>query len=163
MAASPVIPARVVPPNTLQWLALTLTEGLGPTRSKRLVEDFGDVAGIFRASLTELEAAGLRASSAQSIFTGKSVDLAQQEMVKAADSKADVVTLDDPRYPQRLKEIYDPPLVVRARISRTPFFTGDCNCRHSVSNSLWRRHGGATGVRFVEPGAEHSQRVGKGR
>lgn len=75
MAASPVIPARVVPSNTLQWLALTLTEGLGPTRSKRLVEHFGGVARIFRASLTELEAAGLRASSAQSIFTGKSLDL----------------------------------------------------------------------------------------
>jgi DNA processing protein len=115
MVASPVIPAQVVPPNTLQWLALTLTEGLGPTRSKRLVEYFGGVAGIFRASLTELEAAGLRASSAQSIFTGMSVDLAQQEMVKVADSKADVVTLDDPRYPQRLKEIYDPPLVLYVR------------------------------------------------
>jgi DNA processing protein len=115
MAASPVIPAPVVPPNTLQWLALTVTEGLGPTRSKRLVEHFGGVAGVFRASLTELEAAGLRAAPAQSIFTGKSLDLAQQEMVKAADAKADVVTLDDLRYPQRLKEIYDPPLVLYVR------------------------------------------------
>lgn len=39
-------------------------------------------------------------------------------MVKVADSKADVVTLDDPRYPQRLKEIYDPP--------NSLIFTGDC-------------------------------------
>jgi DNA processing protein len=109
MVAAPVLPAPLVPPNTLQWLALTLTEGLGPTRSKRLVEHFGGVAGIFRASLTELEATGLRATSAQSIFTGKSLDLAQQEMVKVADSKAEIVTLDDPRYPQRLKEVYDPP------------------------------------------------------
>ncbi len=115
MAALPALPAPVVPPNTLQWLALTVTEDLGPTRSKRLVEHFGGVAGIFRASLTELEAAGLRAASAQSIFTGKSFDLAQQEMVKVAESKADVVTLDDPRYPQRLKEIYDPPLVLYVR------------------------------------------------
>jgi DNA processing protein len=41
--------------------------------------------------------------------------LAQQEMVKAADSRADVVTLDDPRYPHRLKEIYDPPLALYVR------------------------------------------------
>jgi DNA recombination-mediator protein A len=107
-------------PNTLQWLALTLTEGLGPTRSKRLVEHFGGVAGVFRASLTELEPAGLRAASAQSIFTGKSLDLAQQKMVKVSDAKADVVTLDDPRYPQRLKEIYDPPLVLYVRRSVEP-------------------------------------------
>src|SRR5450432_687986 len=115
MVAVPVLPAPPVPPSTLQWLALTLTEGLGPTRSKRLVEHFGGVAGIFRASLTELEAAGLRAASAQSIFTGKSLDLADQEMVKASDSKADIVALDDPRYPRRLKEIYDPPLVLYLR------------------------------------------------
>jgi len=115
MVAAPVLPAPLVPPNTLQWLALTLTEGLGPTRSKRLVEHFGGVAGIFRASLTELEATGLRATSAQSIFTGKSLDLAQQEMVKVAESKADIVALDDPRYPRTLKEIYDPPLVLYVR------------------------------------------------
>ena len=29
MVASPVLPAPVLPPSTLQWLALTLTEGLG--------------------------------------------------------------------------------------------------------------------------------------
>jgi DNA processing protein len=115
MAALPMLPAPVVPPNTLQWLALTVTEGLGPTRSKRLVEHFGGVAGIFHASLTELEAAGLRAASAQSIFTGKSLDLAQQEMVKVSESRVDIIALDDPRYPQTLKEIYDPPLVLYVR------------------------------------------------
>ncbi len=115
MVAAPVFPAPVVPPSLLQWLALTLTEGLGPTRSRRLVEHFGGVEGVFRASLTELEASGLRAVSAQAIFTGKSLDLAQQEMVKVAESKAHIVALDDPRYPQRLKEIYDPPLVLYVR------------------------------------------------
>ena len=43
--------------QAMQWLALTLTPGLGPTRSRRLVELFGGVQGIFKASLTELEAA----------------------------------------------------------------------------------------------------------
>ena len=115
MVASPMISAPLVPPNTLQWLGLTLTEGLGPTRSRRLVEHFGGVAGIFRASLTELEAAGLRAASAQSIFTGKSLDLAQQEMVKVAEARVEIIALDDPRYPPVLKEIYDPPLVLYVR------------------------------------------------
>ena len=70
------------------------------------------MAGIFQASLTELEASGLRSVSAQSIFTGKSFDLAQQEVVKVAEAKADIIALDDPRYPATLKEIYDPPLVL---------------------------------------------------
>ena len=118
MAALP-LPLAPVSSNTLQWLGLTLTEGLGPTRSRRLVEHFGGVTGVFRASLTELEAAGLRAVSAQSIFTGKSLDLAQQEMAKVADAKldggAEVIGLDDPRYPPSLKQIYDPPLVLYVR------------------------------------------------
>ena len=107
MAALPLPTASVISANTLQWLSLTQTEGLGPTRSRRLVEHFGGVAGIFRASLTELEAAGVRAVSAQSIFTGKSFDLAQQEMARVSDAKLDggvsVLGLDDPRYPAALK------------------------------------------------------------
>jgi DNA processing protein len=50
--------------STLQWLALTRTPGLGPTRASRLVEHLGGIAAVFRASLTELEATGLRAVSA---------------------------------------------------------------------------------------------------
>src|SRR3954462_13384100 len=49
------------------WLALALTPGLGATRSRKLVKHFGDVQVIFRASLTELEAAVIPAEAAQSI------------------------------------------------------------------------------------------------
>jgi DNA processing protein len=110
--ATPAMPEQLRSENALEWLALTLTEGLGPARSKRLAEHFAGIKGVFRASLTELEATGLRAASAQSIFTGKSFDLAQQEMVKASESGAAIVTLDDPIYPSRLREIYDPPIVL---------------------------------------------------
>jgi len=54
------------------WLALSLTEGLGPTRIKKLIEHYGTAERVFHASLTELEATGMRAVSAQSIATGKS-------------------------------------------------------------------------------------------
>ena len=99
----------------LQWLALGLTPGLGPTRARRLVEHFGNVAAIFRASLTELEATGLLAVSAQALGTGKSLELAQEELEKARAAGAKIVTFDDPVYPTRLKQIYDPPLVLYAR------------------------------------------------
>ena len=72
--------------QTLQWLALTLTPGLGPTRARRLVEHLGSVAAVFRASLTELEATGLLAVSAQALGTGKSLELAQEEMGRATAS-----------------------------------------------------------------------------
>jgi hypothetical protein len=60
-------------------LALALTPGLGPTRARRLVEHFGGIDEVFRAALTELEAAGIQAVSSQSLATGQSCELAQEE------------------------------------------------------------------------------------
>jgi DNA processing protein len=94
------------------WLALALTQGLGPTRIKKLIEHYGTAERVFQASLTELEATGMRAVSAQSIATGKSLELAQQECVKTAEARAKIISLSDPEYPSRLKEIYDPPVIL---------------------------------------------------
>ncbi len=101
--------------TSMQWLALALTPGLGPTKARRVIEFFGGVQALFRASLTELEASGLRAVSAQSLGTGRSMELAQDELGKAAAAGAQVVALDDPRYPAQLKQIYDPPLILYVR------------------------------------------------
>jgi DNA processing protein len=112
-------PSKIAPlktdDQTLQWLALTLTQGLGPTKARRLVELFGGVGGIFKASLTELEAAGLQAVSAQSLGTGRSLELAQEESLKAHEAGVVMLTLDDPAYPPNLKQIYDPPVVLYVR------------------------------------------------
>jgi DNA processing protein len=101
--------------TSMQWLALALTPGLGPTKARRVIEFFGSVQALFQASLTELEAAGLRAISAQSLGTGRSMELAQDELGKAAAADARIVALDDPAYPAQLKQIYDPPLILYVR------------------------------------------------
>src|SRR3982750_2972984 len=102
-----------------KWIALGLTPGLGPTRSRRLVDHFVGVENVFRASLTELEACGLQAVSAQSIGTGKSMEMAQEGMIRATSPGAHPITLaepeDDPEYPPTLKQIYDPPLALYVR------------------------------------------------
>lgn len=103
----------------VNWLALALTPGLGPTRARKLVAHFGSVDKVFDASLTELEAAGMMAASAQSIALGRSLESANEELVRAASAGAHVVTLDDEDYPAQLREIYDPPptLYVRGDVS----------------------------------------------
>ena len=101
--------------HLLEWLALTLTQGLGPTKSRKLVEHFGGPEAVFRASLTELEGAGLHSVSAQSLATGKSAELAREEIARAATASVSLISLDDPVYPQRLREIYDPPLILYLR------------------------------------------------
>ena len=100
---------------TLQWLALVLTPGLGPTKARRLIEFFGGISNVFAASLTELEAAGLQSISAQSLGTGRSLELANDELARAAAAGVRLIVLDDPIYPAQLKQIYDPPLVLYVR------------------------------------------------
>ena len=101
--------------HLLEWLALTLTQGLGPTRCRKLVEHFGTPEAVFRASLTELESTGIQVVSAQSIATGKSGELAREEIANAAGAGVTVISIDDPSYPPRLREIYDPPLILYVR------------------------------------------------
>ena len=112
MSNAAVSPAAT---HLLEWLAISLTPGLGPTKARKLVEHFGSAEAVFRASLTELESTGIQAVSAQSLATGKSAELAREEIARAAAADVTMVSLDDPSYPPRLKEIYDPPLVLRVR------------------------------------------------
>jgi len=101
--------------NSIYWLALSLTPGLGPTRGRKLVEYFGNVEEIFHASLTELEGVNLQAQSAQHIALGKSLEMAHEEFAKAAAAAVEILSSEDPRWPERLSEIYDPPLVLYVR------------------------------------------------
>jgi len=109
------LPSQTSETTTLQWLALSLTPGLGPTKARKLVEFFGSTEALFMAPLTELEATGLQAVSAQSIATGRSIALANDEMAKVAAAKVKIVSLDDPAYPAPLRQIYDPPLLLYVR------------------------------------------------
>jgi len=101
--------------SSLHWLALALTPGLGPTRGRKLVEHFGGIEQVFQATLTELEACGVQVVSAQSLGTGRSTELAQEELIRAASVGAHIVVLDSPEYPPLLRQIYDPPLALYVR------------------------------------------------
>ena len=97
-------------------LALSFTPQLGPTRVRRLFERIPRVEDIFRASLTELESAGLPAPAAQGLALGGSLRLADEEFGKVAkDAGVTLVTLGSELYPSHLAEIYDPPLVLYVR------------------------------------------------
>ena len=55
------------------------------------------------------------AQAAQSIGTGRSIELAHDEAAKAGASGIRIVAIDDAEYPSRLRQIYDPPLVLYVR------------------------------------------------
>ena len=99
----------------LAWMALTLTPEMGPTRVRRAMERLrGTVgaAGLFDVPLTELEACGLPATSAQFVYEGKAREAAEAEVEKIRAAGGDFLTQECAAYPQRLLEIYDPPTVL---------------------------------------------------
>jgi len=100
--------------ETLHWLALRLVPGLGTLGALKLLEKLKSPQAIFRASASELEAAGLSSALARNIASGCAFEDAitqQERMMKAG---AELISLHDRRYPARLREIFDPPLVLFA-------------------------------------------------
>ena len=97
------------------WLALAMTPGVGPRRILRAVERGGTAARVLHLSLTELESLELPAQAAQFIASGEAAHAADQELEKLAGTGASILTYRDEAYPERLREIYDPPALLWVR------------------------------------------------
>src|SRR5262245_20742407 len=111
---------RVVSPAveldaSLPWLALQATPGLGARLSGKLLRQFGTPEGVFRASLTELEACRLPASAAQAIASRAGWSSAEKDLAEIRRNGCQVIHWQEPAYPQRLLEIYDPPPLLYVR------------------------------------------------
>lgn len=101
--------------NRLAWMALTLTPQMGPTRTLRAMSKVDAPAEILSLGLTGLEALGLPAPSARFVFEGKARAAAEAEIQRVQEQGAGFLTHDCPDYPDRLREIYDPPPVLWTR------------------------------------------------
>jgi DNA processing protein len=106
---------RVSRDEELHWIALKMVPGLGTRKAGLLIEKFSNPQSVFRASKSDLEGTGISASVAQSIASGCSFDDAVDQQQKAINTGVELVSINDPRYPPRLKEVYDPPVLLFAR------------------------------------------------
>jgi DNA processing protein len=101
--------------DRLAWLALVLSPGLGPKRIVDAMAQLDAASQIFSLPLTGLEALRFPAQAAQFIFDGKARAAAEQEWARVAAQGATIITYSCAEYPERLKEIYDPPPVLWVR------------------------------------------------
>lgn len=95
-----------------QWLALNLCNPvLGARRAHQLIQQFGDIQELFSASAAKLGAIGLSPRAIAGILNP------DWSAVEAALAWADapgrrILAFADPAYPELLKQISDPPLVL---------------------------------------------------
>jgi DNA processing protein len=101
--------------EALHWLALRMMPGLGTRTAVRLIGTFKTPQAVFRASVSELEAAGLPPNLARSISSGCSFDEAVTQQQKLAEEGTTLIPITDPRYPPLLKDIFDAPPMLFAR------------------------------------------------
>jgi DNA processing protein len=100
--------------EVLHWLALRLVPGLGTVGALKLLEKLKSPQAIFRASASELEAAGMSPAQARNISSGCSFEDAVDQQQKTINAGAQLISIQDARYPRHLREIFDPPIVLFA-------------------------------------------------
>jgi DNA processing protein len=101
--------------ETLHWLALTLAPGLGARKCGQLIDRFRSPVTVFRASVEELERCGVPGSAARSIASGCTFEDAVLQQGRMLECGAEVIPITDERYPRRLREIFDPPVLIFVR------------------------------------------------
>ena len=92
-----------------------MVPGLGTRKAAQLIESYRTPEAVFRASSSDLEGFGLSGSLARSIAGGCMFEDAIDQQQKAKELGVTVISISDARYPARLREIYDPPVVLFAR------------------------------------------------
>ncbi len=94
-------------------VALNMIEHVGPVRARRLLEHFGDAPEILRASKSGLlRVRNIGEETAGAIANWeKNIDLAGK-LKRISEFGCHVLIQSDENYPESLRQIYDPPLVL---------------------------------------------------
>ena len=100
-------------------LRLALVPGIGPTRLAALLARFGTAEGVLRAPSAEVaRLPGFGAGLARRVAAAAGAEggARAREAIRAlADAGAVALTRDDDGYPQRIRELHDPPVVLYLR------------------------------------------------
>ncbi|MEP6923819.1 MAG: DNA-processing protein DprA [Pyrinomonadaceae bacterium] len=108
------------------WVALNMTPGVGPRAATKLLERFGSAEAVFGAKRSELEGLRLRPETIESLIKKEFQDKADEEIKRVRDLGGDVLVLDDGVYPQLLREIDDPPIVLYVKGAWSECFDAPC-------------------------------------
>jgi len=86
---------------------------IGPQKIRNLTTKYNDIEQIFSLSITELcSVDGIDQKSAQAILAYKDFDFGKKLFEETQKKNINIVCFWDKTYPQLLKKIYDPPVVI---------------------------------------------------
>ncbi len=101
------------PDENLYLLALTKVEGIGPGSARKLLRHFGTAQAIFAAKARELmQVHGLHVTRVGAIKAFKEFDALEKELQWCKEHAVELLTLNAPNYPNRLKHCEDAPVLL---------------------------------------------------
>ena len=99
--------------TTEELILLNMIDGVGSIRLHGLLKEFKSPSGILDAGFESLAGVkGIGKVIAGAISTARSKYDINKELELIRDSGAEVITFFDKRYPENLKDIYDPPVLL---------------------------------------------------
>ena len=103
------------------WIALRFVFGIGNINYKNLINHFGSPEKALQATADELEQVeGITSRAIESIRNFKPGTEIEHEIELIGKTSVTIITLNDPSYPENLRNIYDPPpfLYVKGGITK---------------------------------------------
>lgn len=97
------------------WIGFNLIKGIGAVRMQALINHFDDLESAWKAAPADLAAAGLSLKLIERIVQAReNIDL-EKVWARIESQGIKILTWEDAAYPQRLKEIEQPPPVLYIR------------------------------------------------
>lgn len=103
------------------WLWLSSLKGLSGQTRLALLRRFGDPENIYYAETEELLLSEQITGQEAAILANKSLKTAESIWASCREANIRILTIQDGEYPGRLKNIYDPPIVLYCK-GRLPAF-----------------------------------------
>jgi DNA processing protein len=125
-------------------LCLAQIPNIGPINAKKLIKIFGSAKATLEAKKKHLlEIEGFGEFRANALLHHKNYDIAEQEIAFAEKNDIDIISIQDKRYPQKLAEAVDAPLVL--------FYRGNADLNNQkVLSIIGRRQASAYGEKIVQ-------------
>lgn len=98
--------------HTKFWIGFNLVKGIGPVRLQALLESLDGVEAAWQASVPELRAAGLNSRLVSRLIHVRSEFDLDQVVSDLQQRNIQVLTWEDPAYPEQLREIPQSPPVL---------------------------------------------------
>lgn len=98
--------------DTLYWLWLAEKCGIASRKFNLIIEKYSDPFDVYRLEESEISQLSGLDDTLRDRLAEKDLDASYEKLTYCKQNGVDIISYGDPRYPARLKELCDPPIVL---------------------------------------------------